>query len=126
MVTTSDSVPTSAVMNINLDVFQGRKPSSRIHVAAGISFCLLAFIACILVGQRLTNTSWPLQQAHLDLSLPPVLPTSRASSCAPSAGSASFRAVSDPTGRVVSRRVERRRPVGSFCLSGSTMSSRSR
>jgi len=54
-------------MNINLDVFQGRKPSSRIHVAAGISFCLLAFIACILVGQRLTNTSWPLQQAHLDL-----------------------------------------------------------
>jgi len=54
-------------MNLNLDVFQGRKPASRIHVAAGISFCLLAVIACVLVGRRLTSTSWPLQQAHFDL-----------------------------------------------------------
>jgi Lysylphosphatidylglycerol synthase TM region len=40
---------------------------SRVHVAMGIGFALVTIGACVLLGKRLTHTSWPLQRAHMGL-----------------------------------------------------------
>ena len=54
---------------VELEVFPKRTPRSRLHVVAGVSFCVLAVVAAVLVGRRLTSTSWPLQRAHAGLAV---------------------------------------------------------
>jgi uncharacterized membrane protein YbhN (UPF0104 family) len=39
--------------------------SRRLRAIIGIAFCVLVMATCILVGRRLTSTSWPLQQAEV-------------------------------------------------------------
>jgi hypothetical protein len=50
---------------VELELFRQQPPRSRVHIAAGVAFCVVAIIAAFLVGRRLTSTSWPLQQAHV-------------------------------------------------------------
>ncbi len=40
---------------------------SRVRLAAGFVFVALTLGACVLLGQRFTHTSWPLQHAHIGL-----------------------------------------------------------
>ncbi len=40
---------------------------SRRRVVLGFAFVAVTLAACVLLGQRFTNTSWPLQRAHLGL-----------------------------------------------------------
>jgi Lysylphosphatidylglycerol synthase TM region len=39
----------------------------RTRFAAGIAFCVLSLGACVLVARRLSEASWPLQDAHLPI-----------------------------------------------------------
>lgn len=44
------------------------RPSRAVlRYTAGVAFCLLAVVALVLLARRLTDTTWPLQRAHLDL-----------------------------------------------------------
>jgi uncharacterized membrane protein YbhN (UPF0104 family) len=41
--------------------------SRRTRIATGVGFCVLAIASCVLLGRRLTSTSWPLQHADMVL-----------------------------------------------------------
>jgi len=45
----------------------------RCRVAAGVGFTLVTITACVLLGQRLTHSSWPLAHARMPLIAPVVL-----------------------------------------------------
>jgi hypothetical protein len=40
---------------------------SRLRLVVGFGFAALTLGACVLLGKRLTHTSWPLQRAHMGL-----------------------------------------------------------
>jgi hypothetical protein len=54
----------SAVPLADLPSPRGR---SRVRVAIGVAFALVTIGACVLLGNRFTHTSWPLQRAHMGL-----------------------------------------------------------
>jgi hypothetical protein len=41
----------------------------RTRFAGGVAFCVLSLAACVLVGRRLSQASWPLEGAHVPLVL---------------------------------------------------------
>ena len=43
------------------------KGRSRVRVAIGVGFALVTIGACVLLGNRFTHTTWPLQRAHMGL-----------------------------------------------------------
>jgi len=41
--------------------------SGRLRLVAGFAFAAVTVLATVLLGKRLTHTTWPLQRAHMDL-----------------------------------------------------------
>jgi hypothetical protein len=56
--------PASDLPLVDLPSPRGR---SRLRVGIGIAFALVTIGACVLLGNRFTHTSWPLQRAHMGL-----------------------------------------------------------
>ncbi|HWB21285.1 MAG TPA: lysylphosphatidylglycerol synthase domain-containing protein [Gaiellaceae bacterium] len=56
--------PVSAPRSADVAPAKGRGP---LRVAIGVGFALVTIGACILLGNRFTHTSWPLQRAHMGL-----------------------------------------------------------
>src|SRR5690242_9343336 len=86
-----------------------RPPIRRSSLATVV--CALGVAAAVLVARRITNTSWPLAGAQIELKLAAGQPTLRVSSSERSAGNGCFRPSPDRIGVAASRRAARRPPA---------------